>query len=105
MELFENDIRTRCENSIAFLEEIVRLNKDRNIVFFLQQLQEEIIEIMYTSDNWFLDINTQNDRVKNLIHNNSHLKGTIQEIANEVDDMGPSQTHNKSNSSNSYDED
>ena len=82
MELFENDIRQRCENSIAFLEEITRLNKDRNLVFFLQQIQEEVIEIMYTSDSWFLAINSQNDKLKSLLHNNSQMKGMIQEISN-----------------------
>lgn len=97
MELFENDIRQRCENSIAFLEEITRLNKDRNLVFFLQQIQEEVIEIMYTSDSWFLAINSQNDKLKSLLHNNSQMKGMIQEISNELEyDSGPNQSKNKS---------
>ena len=85
-QLFENSIRQKCEYALDQLEEINKLCKDRNMVFFLKETIDTIIEIMYTSDEWFANINISHDQSTQLLKNTEKLKNIIQDYENSDDD-------------------
>jgi hypothetical protein len=85
-QLFENIIRQKCEYSIGQLEQIDRMNKDRNLVFFLNEIRDAIVEIMYTSDEWFANINISHDQSILLLKKTEKLTNIIQDYENSDDD-------------------
>ncbi len=85
-QLFENTIRLKCEYAIDQLEELNKLNKDRNAVFFLKEALDTLIEIMYTSDEWFANINISHDQSQQLLQKTQKLTNIIQDIENSDDD-------------------
>ena len=87
MKLFENIIRNKCEECNDFLKEIEKFSKDRNSLFFIQQLRDSLVEILYTSDEWFLNINDTTDHNKKLFHQLQNAGKTINEYSNAMDDI------------------
>jgi hypothetical protein len=85
-QLFENTIRQKCEYAIDQLNQVDKLNKDRNIVFFLKETLDTLIEIMYTSDEWFANINISHDQSQQLLKKTEKLTNIIQDIENSDDD-------------------
>lgn len=86
IQLFENTIRQKCEYAIDQLNQVDKLNKDRNIVFFLKETLDTLIEIMYTSDEWFTNINISHDQSVQLLKKTEKLTNIIQDIENSDDD-------------------
>ena len=87
MEIYDNTIRAKCEESMDFLKEIEKFSQNKNALFFIQELRNTIIEITYTSDEWFLNINNVSDRNKRLVNKLEHSHKTINELNNDFDDM------------------
>ena len=87
MQLFDNTIRNKCLECEDFIKEIEKFCKDRNSIFFVQQLRDSLVEILYTSDEWYLNINQTSDRNKQLINKLQHSNKTINELNNAFDDM------------------
>lgn len=87
MQLYENSIRMNCEYILDHIAQIKRLNTDRNIVFFLNEINDKIIETLYTSDEWFNTVNMSHDQSLQLLYKNTKLQGVIKGLENEFDDL------------------
>jgi len=85
MQLFENDIRTKCDYILSHIQQISQNNTDRNLKFFIEEIRDKVIEVMYTSDDWFVRVNTLNDRVLHLNQKIQRLTSSIQSYSNAID--------------------
>jgi ATP-dependent 26S proteasome regulatory subunit len=85
MQLFENDIRTKCDYILAHLQQISQDNTDRNLIFFIEEIRDKIVEIMYTSDDWFVRVNTLNDKVLQAYQKIQGLSKSISMYNNAID--------------------
>jgi len=85
MQLFENDIRTKCDYILSHIQQISQTNTDRNLTFFIEEIRDKVIEVMYTSDDWFVQVNTLNDRVLHLNQRIQRLTSSIQSYSNAID--------------------
>ena len=57
MALYENKIREKGDYILSQIEQIKRLSNDRNLLFFLNEIRDSAVEMTYTSDEWFVEIN------------------------------------------------
>jgi len=85
MQLFENDIRTKCDYILSHIQQISQNNADRNLTFFIEEIRDKVIEVMYTSDDWFVRVNTLNDRVLQLGQRIQKLTKSVQSYNNAID--------------------
>lgn len=85
MQLFENDIRTKCDYILAHLQQISQDNTDRNLTFFINEIRDKVIEVMYTSDDWFVRVNTLNDKVLQAHQTIQRLSKSVKMYNNAID--------------------
>jgi hypothetical protein len=97
MQLFNNDIRTKCEDILASLQEISRRTRDREIFYFLNEIQDKLVEIEYTSDEWFTAINLDNDTADRLRTRIKSLSTALDDYDDEIDDMDSGTPQNRLN--------
>jgi len=87
MQLFENNIRSKCEATYDFLEQVKRLGIKNEAEYFLQQAKDIITEIMYTSDEWFIAVNLEHDRKMQLLERNRNLQKAVSGYEDFLEEM------------------
>ncbi|HRZ18436.1 MAG TPA: hypothetical protein P5136_00025 [Methanofastidiosum sp.] len=92
MQLFNNDIRMKCEEILANIQELSRRNTSRESAYFLNEVKDKIIEIMYTSDEWHSTINIDHDKIQRLIQRSQDLETVLGDVDDDIDDMEPGRT-------------
>ena len=87
MQLFENNIRSKCEAIYDYLEQIKKFGISRDAEFYFQQAKDTLTEIAYTSDEWFVGMNMEHDKKLQLIQRNRDLVKAVHGYEDILEEM------------------